>query len=122
MNEKDKYWEHHRAHRPGLSIGLFFILLGLALLIATNDMFHLGGIREYFNWETAMIFIGAVLLVNLHFTGGVLLIAGGFWFFMNSHYGDLPELIRKIYWPAVVIVLGIGFIISSLFKRNRIRN
>lgn len=122
MKEKDKYLEHHRNHRPGLSIGLFFILLGVALLIATNDMLHLGGISEYFTWETGMIFIGAVLLVNLHFTGGVLLIAGGFWFYMNGHYGEFPDMVRKLYWPAVVIALGLGFIISSLIKRNRIGN
>jgi hypothetical protein len=122
MRQKEKYWEHHKGHHPGWSIGLFFILLGVALLVATNDMLHLGSVRAYFTWETAMIFIGALLLLNLQFTGGVLLIAGGFWFFMHDYWGTVPELIKTIYWPGVIILVGLSFIISSFFKRNRIKN
>ncbi len=58
-------FNRQREHHPQVSIGLFFILLGVALLIATNDWLHLGGVHEYFTWQTAMIFIGALLLLNL---------------------------------------------------------
>lgn len=54
-------------HHPRVSIGLFFIVLGLALLIAINDVFHLGSISSYFTWETAMIFVGVLLLLNLQY-------------------------------------------------------
>jgi len=36
------YLKRHREHHPQVSFGLFLIVLGLALLIATNDMLHLG--------------------------------------------------------------------------------
>ena len=68
-----------------MSIGLFFIVLGVALLVATNDLLNLGSISSYFTWETAMIFIGVLLLLNLHFTGGFLLIAGGVWFLQEDN-------------------------------------
>jgi hypothetical protein len=110
--------QHHREHHPQIGIGLFFIVLGLALLVATNDMLHLGSVSDYFTWETAMIFVGVLLLLNLHFMGGILLIAGGSWFLMDNFYGEIPQLIKTLYWPAVIIVLGLSFIISSFVKRK----
>ena len=112
------YLKRHREHHPQVSFGLFLIVLGLALLIATNDMLHLGGVREYFTWETALVFIGVLLLVNLQFMPGLLCIAGGAWFIMDDYYDEIPELIKTLYWPGVIILIGIAFIISSFIKRK----
>jgi hypothetical protein len=109
----------NREHHPQTGIGLFFILLGIALLIATTDLLHLGSTGSYFTWQTAMVFLGALLLVNLNFTGGILLIAGGVWFYMEDQYVIIPSLIKTIYWPAVIVLVGFSFIISSLFKRKK---
>lgn len=121
MKNRVQHFHSHREHHPRVSIGLFLIVLGLALLVATNDMLHLGSIHDYFTWETAMIFIGVLLILNLQFTGGLLLIAGGTWFLLENMDYKLPEIIRTIYWPSVIILVGLGFIISSLINRkNRI--
>jgi hypothetical protein len=119
MGHKYKTMENRREHHPLVGAGLFFILLGLVLLVATNDMLHLGGIKEYFTWETALIFIGLLLLVNLQFFGGLVMISLGAWFFMDRFYGSIPDSVKTFYWPGVIIFLGISFIISSFFKRNR---
>ena len=119
MKHHNHYLRRNREHHPQIGFGLFFIVLGLALLVATNDMLHLGNIKEYFTWETAMIFIGVLLLVNLHFIPGLLLMAGGAWFLIDDFYGEIPALIKTIYWPAVIILIGLSFIISSAFKKNR---
>lgn len=109
----------NKEHHPQTGIGLFFIILGIALLVATNDLLNLGSMSEYFTWQTAMVFIGVLLLVNLNFVGGILLIAGGTWFFMEDHYMAIPSYIKTIYWPGVIMLIGIAFIISSLFKRKK---
>jgi hypothetical protein len=109
----------HREHHPQVGIGLFFIVLGLALLTATNDWLNLGSIKEYFTWQTALIFIGAILLVNLNFVGGILMIAAGSWFLLDRIYYDIPDFVRTIYWPAVVILIGLSFIVSSLIRKRR---
>ncbi len=118
MKHRNHYLRRDSEHHPQVSIGLFFIILGLALLVAINDMLHLGGIKEYFTWETAMIFVGILLLVNLHFIPGLLLMAGGAWFMIDNFYGEIPALIKTVYWPAVIILTGLSFIISSFFKRK----
>jgi hypothetical protein len=109
----------NREHHPQTGIGLFLIVLGLALLVATNDLLHLGSISHYFTWQTGMVFIGVLLLVNLNFVGGVLLIAGGVWFFMKDQYIEIPMYIKTLYWPAVIMLIGISFIISSAFKHKK---
>jgi hypothetical protein len=107
-----------REHHPRISIGLFFIVLGVALLIATNDLLSLGSVSSYFTWETAMIFIGVLLMLNLHFTGGLLLIAGGIWF-LKDHINIIsPQTFNTFYWPAVIGLIGLSFILSSLFNRK----
>ena len=118
MRHTDHSLQKHREHHPQVGIGIFFIVLGLALLVATNDMLKLGNVRDYFTWETAMIFIGVLLLLNLHFTMGLILIAGGGWFFLDNLDIEFPEIIKTVYWPAVIIIAGLGFILSSIIKRK----
>jgi hypothetical protein len=105
-------------HHPRVSIGIFFIFLGLALLVATNDLLNLGSVSSYFTWETAMIFIGILLVFNLHFVGGLLLIAGGVWFLKDHFYMIDPQIFKTFYWPAVIGLIGLAFIFSSLFRRK----
>ena len=119
MKNKDRFPEKHKELHPQIGIGLFLITLGLALLVATNDLLGLGSVKEYFTWETALIFIGALLILNLQFTGGLILIAVGAWFFMENRDYELPEIIRTIFWPSVIILIGLGFIISSFIKKQR---
>ena len=121
MKNKDHFPEKNKEKElhPQVSVGFFLITLGLALLVATNDLLNLGSVKDYFTWETALVFIGALLLLNLQFTGGLILIAVGSWFFMENRDYELPEIIKTLYWPALIILIGIGFIISSFIKRQK---
>jgi hypothetical protein len=117
MKNKDHFLIKHKEHHPQVGIGIFLIVLGLALLVATNDLLGLGSVKDYFTWETALVFIGALLLLNLQFTGGLILISIGTWFFLENRDYEIPEIIKTIYWPAVIILVGLGFIFSSFLKR-----
>jgi hypothetical protein len=116
MRNRDYNQLREREHHPRIGIGLFFIVLGMALLVATNDLLNLGSVSSYFTWETAMVFIGVLLLLNLQFTGGFLLIAGGIYFLQDKIFIVSPEIFRTFYWPAVIVIIGLSFILSSLFK------
>jgi hypothetical protein len=65
-----------------------------------------------------MVFVGVLLLLNLRFTGGILLIAGGTWFLLEDIFVVTPPLVKTFYWPAVIVLVGLAFILSSFFKRK----
>jgi hypothetical protein len=118
MRNRDYNHLQRNEHHPRVGFGIFFIVLGVALLIATNDLLNLGSVSRYFTWQTAMVFIGVLLLLNLQFTGGLLLIAGGIWFMLDEIFIVTPEIIKTVYWPAVLVLIGLSFILSSFFKRK----
>ena len=122
MRNREHHFMRNREHHPQVGIGLFFIVLGLALLVATNDLLHLGSISSYFTWQSAIIFVGVLLLVNLNFVGGILLISGGIWFLLEDMYVVVPPIIKTVYWPAVIILLGFSFILSSFKRRKKDTN
>jgi hypothetical protein len=122
MENKNFQCAGRREHHPRVGIGMFFVVLGLALMVATNDLLNLGSVGEYFTWETALIFIGVLLLLNLQVVGGLLLVAGGTWFFLDNINVVLPDQIRTFYWPAVLILLGLGFILMSAIKKRKETN
>jgi hypothetical protein len=115
---KDYSGWRSREHHPRVSFGIFLIILGLALLIATNDLLGLGSVSSYFTWQTAMVFIGVLMLFNLHFTGGIFMIALGIWFFKDHILIISPETFNTFYWPAVIGFVGLSFILSSIFRRK----
>lgn len=117
MKNKDHFLEKHKELHPRVSVGIFLIVLGGALLVATNDLLGMGSVKDYFTWETLLVFIGTILLLNLQFTGGLILVSLGIWFFIENRDYEIPEIVKTIYWPSVIILVGLGFIISSLLKR-----
>lgn len=117
MKNRENFVKKRGEHHPQVSFGLFLIVLGLALLVATNDMLNLGGVKEYFTWESALIFVGLLLILNLQFTGGLLVLAAGVWFMMDHIDYEIPELIKTVYWPGVIILIGLGFILSTVIKK-----
>jgi hypothetical protein len=103
-----------------VSAGIFFILFGTALLVAVNDMLNLGSVGAYFTWESVLMFLGLIMFINRSFLAGFLCIAAGGWFILdNTYFIGLP-FVKNIYWPVVLILIGLGFIIASFFKRRDI--
>jgi len=44
------------------------------------------------------------------------MIAGGTWFLLDDFFIVTPEIVKTIYWPAVIVLIGLSFILSSVFK------
>ncbi len=111
--------KRNRELHPVVSVGLFFIVLGIVLLVAINDFLNLGSVSNYFTWQTALIFIGLLLIVNLRPAGGIIFISVGVWFFLENYFFEMPHLLKIFYWPGVIILTGISLIISWLFLKIR---
>ncbi len=109
---------------PFRGFGVFLIVLGLMLLAATTDMLGWGSIENYFRWEMLLVFIGMSMLLNGKFTAGIILFAIGTWFILPDIYPALPYYVRVGFWPSILILAGITYMIPSsrTWCKNRNNN
>jgi hypothetical protein len=101
---------------PFTGIAKFLISLGLMMIVAKLDLFKLGDIPEYFTWQMLLIFFGLWSLISLELVSSVILFAIGFWFIMPEMSVQLTETYKKIYWPAVLVLAGVAFMIKPIFR------
>lgn len=106
--------------RKSLVFGLIVLLLGLVWL-----MRNFGMISEYtwdiiFSWQMLLIAIGVINITNdsSRGIGWILIAIGGF--FLVSDIFDLPTSFRNVFWPALLILIGLVLIFGSskIFHRK----
>jgi len=104
---------------PFTGIAKFLISLGIVMFVAKLDLLGLGDIPEYFSWQMLLIFFGVWLLLSFKFVSAVIFFAIGFWFLMPDMAIQLTESYKKIYWPVVLILCGVAFMLKPLAKSCR---
>jgi hypothetical protein len=103
-------------NNPFNGIAKLLISLGLTMIIAKLDLFKIGSLSDYFTWEMLLIFFGIFNLLNLDLVFSLLLFAAGFWFLMPEMSVQLSPFYKEIYWPAVLVLAGIAFMIRPFTK------
>ena len=92
------------------------ISLGLVMIVAKLDLLKIGSISDYFTWEMLLIFFGIFNLLNLDLVFSLLLFAAGIWFLMPEMSVQLSPAYKEIYWPAILVLAGIAFMIRPFTK------
>ena len=95
----------------------FLITLGLVMIVAKLDLLNLGEISDYFKWEMLLIFFGIFSLLSLELVSAVVLFAIAFWFLMPEMSVQLSPIYKNIYWPAVLVLAGVAFMLRPLNKK-----
>jgi low temperature requirement protein LtrA len=107
---------------PFRGFGVFLIVLGLMMLAATTDFLGWGDIDEYIRWEMLLVFLGLIMLLSGNFTASVVMLSIGAWFLLPDLMPVVPEYVRVGFWPAVLVLAGITYIIPSPKRWCRDRN
>jgi len=89
------------------------MFLGLFLIADLADIVP-WRLRDFiFTWQALLIFLGLIFLSNKENKGtGIVLIAIGS-FFLLPRFFDVPYYWRSLFWPSLLIVLGLVIIFSS---------
>ncbi len=103
-------------NNPFNGIAKLLISLGLVMIVAKLDLLKIGTISDYFTWEMLLIFFGIFNLLNLDLVFSLLLFATGIWFLMPEMSVQLSPVYKEIYWPAVLVLAGIAFMIRPFTK------
>jgi len=106
--------------RKSLVFGLLVLGLGIAWLLHNFGVIGENAWDIIFSWQMLLIAIGIVNVANdsSRGIGWILIAIGGF--FMISEVYDLPSSFRHVFWPALLIVIGLVLIFgtSKLFRRR----
>ena len=102
-----------RSGRAHLLLGIVLMFLGLFLIADLADIVP-WRMRDFlFTWQALLIFLGLVFLSNKDNKGtGLILITIGS-FFLLPRFFDLPNYWRSLFWPSMLILLGLVVIFGS---------
>ena len=102
-----------RSGRAHLLLGIVLMFLGLFLIADLADIVP-WRLRDFiFTWQALLIFLGLIFLSNKDNKGtGIVLIAVGS-FFLLPKFFDLPYYWRSLFWPTMLILLGVVVIFGS---------
>ena len=101
-----------RSARANLLLGILLMFLGLFLIADLADVIP-WRLRDFlFTWQALLIFLGVIFLSGKEKGTGLVLIAIGAFFLMPKFF-DLPHYWRSLFWPSLLILLGLLVIFGS---------
>jgi len=99
--------------RKPLFIGLVLILVGIAILLGDLNFLPKEIHHYIFRWESFLILIGLLLIfIRRRILGGVAVLAIGAYFLADDLF-ILPEDWQIWFWPGILILMGIGYILKA---------
>ncbi|MCK5168531.1 MAG: hypothetical protein KAQ75_01525 [Bacteroidales bacterium] len=100
-------------------IGIVLILIGVAFIGRTLDFFPRQIMHYVFSWEMILIVLGVIFISTREnkTTGWILLIIG--LMFLIPDVVHVPYSIRRLFWPSVLIIIGLLIIFRSTQVRRR---
>ena len=110
----------HGMKRKSLTFGLLVLGLGLVWLLHNFGMIGDRTWEIIFSWQMLLIAIGVINVSNdsSRGIGWILIAIGGF--FMVSDIYNLPMSFEHVFWPALLIMIGLVLIFGSsrIFRRR----
>ncbi|MDF1576382.1 MAG: LiaF-related protein [Bacteroidales bacterium] len=105
--------QFRRSGRAHLLLGIVLMFLGLFLIADLADIIP-WRLRDFlFTWQALLIFLGLIFLSNKENkgTGIILIVIGSFFLFPRVIH--VPDYWRSLFWPSMLIILGLVIIFSS---------
>ncbi|MFV0377796.1 MAG: LiaI-LiaF-like domain-containing protein [Mangrovibacterium sp.] len=90
-------------------VGLIFIAVGALLILQQLNIIPWDLADALVSWQMLLVAIGAVSLLNGNRGWGVVLIGIGA-FFLFTEYVDIPREIRRLYWPGLLVLVGVALL------------
>ena len=111
-----------KAQKTGKSgatiIGAVLVVAGFLMIGDQLELFPFRLRSIIFSWQTILIVLGLILVTNreARLTGIILLCIGIF--FLLPHFSLLPVSTRKLFWPALMVLIGIYILSKRSYRRG----
>ena len=105
MEEKrNKFSRNSRAH---LLLGILLVLLGVAILAEIVDAVPWSMRNIIFSWQMILIVLGVIFIAGKDGKStGYILLAIGIFFILPKFFA-VPSYWRGLFWPSILIVIGL---------------
>jgi predicted membrane protein len=119
MNANSNNFKHHRC--SGFKFALILILVGLVFLAVNTGLLPTMYQPLFTSWPIWLVFIGLISLMDFSWFGATVFLSAGI-FFIIPQIGtinpalNIPADFTHLYWPALLVVAGIYFILARSFR------
>lgn len=100
--------------RKKVTLGLFLVAAGILLILGRSGLIEPKHMEYIFSWQSLLVALGVLFLISNPRSvvfSSILILVGGF--FLYSEIVSLPIETRNIFWPIILVLLGLVMI----FKR-----
>jgi predicted membrane protein len=99
-------------------IGAVLVVAGLLMIGDQLELFPFRLRSIIFSWQTILIVLGLILVTNreARLTGIILLCIGSF--FLLPYFSLLPVSASKLFWPALMVFIGIYILFKRSYRRG----
>lgn len=101
-------------------MGVIFIAVGMLLILQRLNIIPWDLADALISWQMLLIAIGAISILNGNRGWGVVLVGVG-GFFLITEYVDIPHEIRRLYWPALLVLVGVALLNRQRSCKNDLR-
>ena len=95
-------------------LGIILVAVGGVLIARNYGWLDYEFSRYLISWQMLLIVIGLFNLARRAYTPAIILISIGLFFLI-----DIPDNMRENFWPALIVLLGVTFILRTGGRRNR---
>ena len=88
-------------------VGIIFVLVGSVLIARNYGWLDYDFSRYLISWQMLLIVIGLFQLARRAYTPAIVLIGVGLFFLI-----DFPDNFRENFWPVLIILVGVSFILQ----------
>lgn len=100
--------------------GVILIVLGVILILERLNLIPESVADMLISWQMLLVGIGVLSLIGGNRTSGIILmVIGGT--FMIPELITVPHEIRRIYWPLILVVIGIAILLRQRDNQKQIQ-
>lgn len=109
----------------GIGFALLLILAGKIWLLVNLGYLSSAYLDAFISWPMLLVVIGLISLVRLKFISSLLFLSVGGFFLIpevgkipNNLLGTVPPDFVQVYWPSLLIIAGVLFLIKRFFPNK----
>ncbi len=92
--------------------GIILIVVGVIMILEKLNLIPDSVADLLISWQMLLVGIGVLALIGGNRTGGtILIVIGGF--FMVPELITVPYEIRKLYWPMILVAIGVALLLRQ---------